>query len=534
MLCYCCISMSPALEKSELLAQLRDHDLPAALLDAVTYKLRQLEYAEQKVQLLEQRLRLQRLKKYGPGSEKLSNLQLELLEQEPGVSQAEVQAEGERDKPATRSASRAKRSHPGRQSLPASLPRVERAIACTPEQCTCSQCQKPTATIGYDESEHLELEPAKYFVVLTRREKRACSHCGEAGVMAAPLQPRIVDKGLVSDRIVIDTLIGKYSDYLPLYRQSAMLERDAGVEISRSTMDGWVMRVGELLLPMVAAIKRELLAGTYLQADETPVDVQLHPGKGANHQAYLWQYGRPQASTIFDFRMGREREGPKVFLGHYEGILQTDGYIGYDRVGGPKMIHAACWSHARRKFYEAAQLHPADVVATRIVAVINELFAIDGRARAAQFDHAARHQLRQLEAQPVLDRLREQIKTALHDSLPASALSKACNYTLALWQKLTRFLDHPELELSNNLAENSMRPIALGRKNWLHLGSEQAGPKVAAILSIIETCKRLRVPARDYLADVLPRLANLPAAQLNTLTPSAWKEAQQLSATGLL
>ena len=163
-----------------------------------------------------------------------------------------------------------------------------------------------------------------------------------------------------------------------------MLEREAGIEISRATMDGWVMRVGDLLLPLVAAIKRELVAGAYLQADETPVAVQLHDGNGANHQAYLWQYGRPRASTVFDFQMGRGREGPKQFLGRYEGILQTDGYAGYDRVGGPEMIHAACWAHARRKFYEAAKLHPADAVATRIVASINELFAIDARAQRAE------------------------------------------------------------------------------------------------------------------------------------------------------
>ncbi len=527
--------MSPASSKDELLAELAGHDLPAALLDQVSSKLRQLEYAEQKVQLLEERLRLQRLQKYGPGSERLSNLQLELLDQEPGVSQAEVQAEGKRDKPAASSGSRAKRSHPGRQTLPESLPRVERVIGCTAEQCICSHCQKQTTTIGYDKSEHLEVEPAKYYVVVTLREKRACSHCGEAGVVAAPLAPRIVEKGLVSDQIVIETLIRKYSDHLPLYRQSAMLERDAGVQINRSTMDGWVMRVGELLLLLAVAMKRELLAGTYLQADETPVEVQLHPGQGANHQAYLWQYGRPQASTVFDFRMGRGRDGPQKFLGRYEGILQTDGYAAYERVGGPAMIHAACWSHARRKFYEAAQLHPADVVATGIVAQINELFAIDARARAQQLDHAARHLLRQEEATPLLEKLREQIKTALHGALPASALSKACNYTLALWQKLTRFLEYPQLELSNNLAENSMRPIALGRKNWIHLGSEQAGPKIAAILSVMETCKRLHIPARDYLADVLPQLADLPTTQLDSITPAAWKIAQNLKAsTGLL
>jgi transposase len=231
--------MSPASNKDELLAELKGHHLPATLLDAVSYKLRQLEYAEQKVQLLEERLRLERLNKYGRGSEKLSHLQLELLEQEPGVSQAEVEAEGERDKPAARTGSQAKRPHPGRQSLPASLPRVERVIPCTAEQCVCRHYQQQTTPIGYDESEHLELEPAQYFVVVTRREKRACHHCGEGGVTAAPLAARIVEKGLVSDRIVIDTLIQNYSD------STVSSERDAGARGGPRDQPGDDGRLGD-------------------------------------------------------------------------------------------------------------------------------------------------------------------------------------------------------------------------------------------------------------------------------------------------
>jgi len=267
---------------------------------------------------------------------------------------------------------------------------------------------------------------------------------------------------------------------------------------------------------------RELLAGRYLQADETPVAVQMHDGSGANHQAYLWQYGRPGGSTIFDFRMGRGREGPKRFLGNYQGILQTDGYTAYDDVGGPEMVHAACWAHSRRKFFEAAKLNPKDLPAARLVARINELFAIDAQAQENNLNHAERHGLRQRQAAPLLETLRGEIKAALPDALPASALSKACNYTLALWHKLTRFLEYPELELSNNLAENSMRPIALGRKNWIHLGSQQAGPKVAAILSVVESCRRLKIPAREYLAAVLPGLANTSLQRLPEITPSAW------------
>jgi transposase len=378
------------------------------------------------------------------------------------VSNVEVQAESERG-PLPASTRRTPRPHPGRQELPAGLPRVERRIACTPEQCACKACGKPTVVIGYDESEQLDVEPAKYFVLVTKREKRACRACGGNGVAAAPAPARIVEKSLVSDRVVIDALVEKYCDHLPLYRQSAILERETGVEIGRATMDGWVMRVGELLMPMAEVMRRELVGGSYIQADETTVDVQMHDGRGRNHQAYLWQYGRPGSGVVFEFRMGRGRDGPKEFLGQFEGILQTDGYVAYDGVGGPKMVHAACWAHARRKFFEAVKLNPSDAVATRMVARIDKLFGIDAQAREQNLDHAARHALRQERAKPLVETIHGDIEAARDASLPSSALGKAANYTLSLWGKLTRFLEHPELELSNNLAENSMRPVALGR-----------------------------------------------------------------------
>jgi transposase len=203
----------------------------------------------------------------------------------------------------------------------------------------------------YESAEQLDVEPAKYFVRVTKREKRACPHCPEQGVACAPLPPRIIEKSLASDRLIIDTIVNKYADHLPLYRQSAILERDTGVELSRATLCGWVMRVGELLRPVSRVMAEELLGGDYLQADETPVGVQMHDGRGQNHQAYLWQYSRPGGMVIFEFQLSRGREGPKRFLGNFDGILQTDGYSGYDRVGGPKLIHAGCWAHARRYFF---------------------------------------------------------------------------------------------------------------------------------------------------------------------------------------
>ena len=513
-----------------LLEQLQSQ-LPAPWLKTVSDQLNQfqdtvlayenkLHYAELKIQVLEERLRLQRIAKYGAGSEKLSDEQLELLELEPGVSSVEVQAESQR--PALPTSTRKARQHPGRQELPDHLARVERILTCPPEQCVCRSCGQETKVIGYEESEQLDVKPAQYFVRVTRREKRACKRCEENGVVTAPLPPRIIEKGLVSDELVIDTIINKYADHCPLYRQSAILQRDAGVEVSRATMDGWVLQVGELLIPVTAAMRRELLSSAYLQADETPVPVQMQDGRGKHHQAYLWQYGSPGGTMVFDFRLGRGRDGPRQFLGSFHGILQTDGYAAYDRVGDEGVVHAACWAHAIRKFKDAVKVNPADTAAITMVTLIEELFAIDARAREQKLDQAARHQLRQEYAPALLEEIRQQIEVARKSALPASVLAKACDYTVGLWPRLICFLEHPELELSNNWAENSMRPIAVGRKNWLHVGSAQAGPKIAAILSTIESCRRLKIPVRDYLRDVLPGLADAAIQRVAELTPAAW------------
>ncbi|SRR6266496_590829 len=223
-----------------------------------------LQYAELKIRVLEERLRLVRIAKYGPGSEKLSDAQLELLELEPGVSSVEVQAECGR--PAVQPSAKTKRQHPGRQELPANLPRVERILACTPEQCVCKGCGKQTTVIGHEESSQLDVEPAKYFVLVSKREKRACKSCEEQGVVSAPLPPRIIEKCLASDQIVIDMVVSKYCDHQPLYRQNAMLERDSGVEISRATLDGWVLK--------------GRVAGPHGLSDEARVNPRhLHPGR---------------------------------------------------------------------------------------------------------------------------------------------------------------------------------------------------------------------------------------------------------------
>jgi len=523
---------------AELFARMQQQlDTTTQQLDAQEKQLqadrKELNYARLKIQLLEEKLRAMRIAKYGKSSETLSDLQLALLDLEPGVSGQEVEAESKRAPLAAASASSEqpdvesetqpqKRKHPGRQTLPAHLARVDEIVACASARCLCGGCGKETTVIGYEESEVLDVKPAVYFVRVVKREKRACKRCEEQGVAVASVAQCILAKSLVSDQIIIDTVVAKYCDSLPLYRQSAMLKRDTGVEISRSTMTGWVMHVGELLLPVVSRMKKELLAGSYIQADETPVGVQTHDRRGKNHQGYLWQYGSPGGSVVFDFRMGREREGPKLFLDMYQGLLQTDGYAAYDRVGGPKMVHACCLAHARRKFIDAIKLDAHDRDSAKIVRWMDELFAIDAKARAETMDHAQRHLIRQERAPALLAELRTQILAVEKRVLPKSAAGKAARYTLSLWSRLVLFLEYPELELSTNLAENSMRPIAIGRKNWIHLGSKEAGPKVAAIFSVVESCRRLGVPVREYLAATLPGLANRSIQSLHQLTPAAY------------
>jgi transposase len=481
---------------------------------------------QMEVRYLRELLRLARIAKYGPGSEQLSDEQLELLELEPGVRAEEVQAESEKAQLKLPLRSPRKEGH-GRQSLPAHLPRVEQIIACTEQECVCGRCGREKTLIGYESSEQLDFEPARYLVRVTKREKRACQHCPEGGVACAPAPKQIIEKSLATDRLVIETVVSKYLDHLPLYRQSAILLRDTGIELSRNTLCDWVMRVGELLQPIAEAMAQELLAGQYIQADETPVDVQLKDSKGKNHQAYLWQYSSPTGAVVFDFQLGRSREGPKRFLGNYEGILQTDGYAAYDRVGGPKIVHAGCWAHARRYFFQAVEAHPQDRAAIGLVATIDELFGLDAQAREQGFSIQERDHLRQQKARLLLESIAKQIAAAKAQCLPQSALAKACNYTLTQWGRLSQFLDYPVLELSTNLAENAMRPVAVGRKNWLHFGSPQAGTRIAAIFSVLETCRRLRLPARDYLASILPGLADFPLRQVSQLTPAPWAVPRQ-------
>ena len=496
--------------------------------------------------LLREENRLLKIKKYGPGAERLSDAQLALLELEPSVCPEEVQAEAalSPEEKAVEIADvegaakpESPRTKPVRGPLPAHLPRVEIVVPCAEDQCHCGQCGAPKKLIGYETSERLSHEPVKYFVEVTKREKRACAKCEEMGVSVAPVPATIIEKGILSDAVVVDVVIKKYCEHLPFFRQAASILRDADVAVSQSTLSSSTLAVGELLKPVVELMKADLLAGRYIQADETTTPVQSERTKGKNHQAYFWEYGRPFGPVVYDFRMGRGRDGPKLFLGEYNGKFQCDGYGAYDHIGGVEMELFGCMAHGRRKFIDAIKLNPKDAESIAIVAQIGRLYDVEQEAREANLADEEREALRGEKCVPQLARLREMIVKARAGALPKSALGKACTYAINQWERLIAYAQkgNGRVEIDNNWAENGMRGIALGRKNWIHIGSEAAGSKIAAILSVLETCKRLKINAREYLEDVLPKLAYMstrPQARTHSmadLTPMAWKSASNIA-----
>lgn len=531
-------SLQNQLEEMDQQLKAKDQDLTSKD-QQLKAKDQDLKFAQQKIELLEEKLRLARLRKYGKQSEKLSDLQLMLLDLEPGVSEEEVEAEAKRGSPEGSDTTTGQgsgntgkkgdkpepnRNHRGRNELPPHLKRIEKIIPCTPEQCICGNCGKGTKVIGYETTEVLNVKPAEYFVEQIKREVRVCEdkNCEAPAVQTAPVPERILPKSIFADEVIIDFVVNKYCDALPLYRQQVILKRDVGIDVARSTINDSVLWVGELLIPIAGVAKQELLARGYIQADETPLKVQVHDKSGKNHQAYLWQYSSPGMGAVFDFQMSREGAWPKKFLGEFNGLLQTDGYTVYDSVGGSGVVHAGCHGHVRRKWIEAVKLDPSDADSARVVALEDKLFAIDREARDASMDLAQRDALRQERAPAVLDALKQLLEEIRGKALPKSHVGKAAKYALARWDQLTLFLKYPVLELSTNEAENSYRGIAIGRRNWLHLGSKEAGPKIAAIFSVVESCRRLNIPIRKYLADILPGLADRSIKTLPELTPAAY------------
>jgi transposase len=481
------------------------------------------------IQLKDEQIRLLNSRLFGPKSEKLSPAQTALLFDEASVSAGEVEQESSRPEAQKQAplpkAKQPRPHHPGRERLPETLERREEIIPCHPQDCRCAQCGAERPIIGYETREELACEPAKFWVRVIKREKRG-SHClEEQGVATAPAPAQIVPKGKLSNEFIIEVLARKYQQHLPVYRQCAVLADDEGIELSRKTLTDAILAAGELLRPVVRAQRLELLAEGYVQADETTMPCQTGERSGRNHQAYLWEFSQPGGRVVFDFQMGRSRAGPREFLKGFRGHLQCDGYGVYDELG-EGIIYVGCLAHVRRGFVEAAKVAPLDPVPPEMLDRFAQLYAVEKDARTRGLGAEARLALRQAKSVPVMAALKTRLLDVRQQILPGGKLAQACDYALGQWSRLEEFLRQGTIEIDNNWCEGAIRPLALGRKNWLHIGSPEAGPKVAAIASIVETCRRLDINLRAYLRDVLPKLGQWPINRVGELTPTAWKAAQ--------
>ena len=477
----------------------------------------------------DEQIRLLNLKRWGPKADKLSEAQLALLPQELIVLPPEVEQEAalpEEKKTPPRAPKAPRKPHPGRAPLPEHLERRVEIIPCHPQDCSCPVCGQDRPIIGYEIREELDCRPAEFFVRVIKREKRG-SHCHEEqGVAVAPAPAQIVPKGKLSNAFIIEVLASKFQQHIPVYRQCAVLLENHGIELSRQTLNDALLTSGQLLTAVVRAQAAQLLAGAYLQADETTLPCQTSDKSGRNHRAFLWEYSIPGGPVVFDFQMGRGRDGPAQFLKGFRGKLQCDGYSAYDDLG-ELIVFVACMAHIRRGFVDAAKLAPLDPLPVEVVQQIGLLYEIEREARARNLSPPERLELRQRASQPIMAALKARLIQIRQEVTPSSALGKACKYALGQWSRMEVYLTDGQVEIDNNWCEGGMRPVALGRRNWLHLGDKSAGPKLAAIISIVETCRRLDIHLREYLSDVLPRLGDWPANRVAELTPTAWKAARK-------
>jgi transposase len=481
------------------------------------------------IQLKDEQIRLLNFRLFGPKSEKLSSAQIPLLLQEISVSAGEVQQEAERPEtekqPRLPEARKPRSSHPGREALPQHLERREETIPCCPKDCHCAKCGAERPVIGYETREELACEPAKFWIRVIKREKRG-SHCEEEqGVATAAAPAQIVPKGKLSNEFIIEVLVRKYQLHLPVYRQCAALSEDYGIDLSRKTLNDGILAAGSLLQAIVRAQRLELLAGGYIQADETTMPCQTGEKTGRNHRAYVWEFSQPGGVVNFEFQMGRGRDGPREFLKGFRGKLQSDGYKVYDDLG-EGIVYVGCAAHIRRGFVDAAKVKPLDPVPPEIIARFGELYAVEKEAREGRLTPEARLALRRAKSVPVMAALKSRLIEIRQQIDPGSKLAQACDYALKQWSRLEEYLRDGQIEIDNNWCEGAIRPLALGRKNWLHVGSPEAGPKIATIASIVETCRRLDINLREYLNDVLPKLGGWPASRVGELTPMAWKAAR--------
>ena len=411
-----------------------------------------------------------------------------------------------------------------RKPLPDHLPREDVLLDVDSEICGC--CGGALLAIGESVSEMLDWIPAQLRVVRISRPKYACRACNK--VVQAPAPERLIAGGLATPALLAQVLVSKYCDHTPLYRQSQIFARN-GVDLSRSTLAGWVGGACWWLETLHERLCKNVFASDHLFADDTPIPV-LDPGRGRTKTGRLWVYAREQRpwsgpeppAAVYLYAPDRKAERPASHLEDFKGVLHVDGYAGFEQLAiNGDVVLAACWAHTRRKFYEVAEA-TGSPVATEALRRIGELYVIEARVRGQSSAHRLAE--RRSFSRPVVQALHAWLEAQLPRVAGRSTLAEAIRYALSRWEGLTRFLHDGRIELDTNPVERAIRPVALGRKNHLFAGSDGGGDRWAIVCSLIETCKLNRVEPYAYLNDVLTRMVEgYPVNRIDELLPWTWK-----------
>lgn len=419
-----------------------------------------------------------------------------------------------------------KRHNHGRGQLPDHLPRVEIVHDLPEAEKLCPCCGELRCRIGQEESEQLEYQPASFKVLVHIRPKYGCRRCEQEGynpnIAAAPMPPQPIEKGLPGPGLLAYVIVSKLGDHLPLYRLENIFARQQ-VHVARSTMCAWLAAAAMLVRPLVALIRQRVKQSQVIHTDDTTVPIQS-PGQKQCRKGRVWCYLGDDANpyTVYEYTPSRKRDGPAGWLAGFTGYLQADAYGGYDGIyahGG--VTEVACWAHARRKFFEAKETDSQR--AAQILALVRELYGIEREAKEQACDDAGRLALRQLRSVPVLARIKTWLDAEKEIVLPRSPMAAAITYAQNQWAALGVYATQGFLNIDNNAAERAMKRVAIGRKNWLFAGHDQAAQHHATLWSLIASAERCGVDPQRYLTSVLAKLPFTPATELEQFLPDVWK-----------